>query len=45
MQFVINLNEEQINKLIECSGYYFEDIENISDDDVENMIYDILDNI
>lgn len=44
MQFVINLDDTYLESLVELTGFYFEDLDDIFDEDVEEMIKVVIDN-
>lgn len=44
MQFIIELSDDYVEELIGLTGYYFEDIEDVTRDDIEAMIMDLIDN-
>jgi hypothetical protein len=42
LQFTIELSEENIHRLLDLTGYYFEDVTDVEDEDVELMITELL---
>lgn len=45
MYYTIKLDEEDIEALIDLSGYNFREIEDVYDDDVEEMIKVVIGNL